>query len=63
MTLHDIVRSALLNRYPNWPRKETEDLTDEIVHAVLEHLHDTGALSAPPSSISRTIVDPHNETP
>lgn len=63
MTLHSIVRAAILSRYPHWPREEIDALTDEIVHVSLEHLHETGALSVPPETISRTIVDPRNKTP
>jgi hypothetical protein len=66
MTLHEIVRVALVNRFVNESDAEMDGLAHEIVTAVLKHLHDTGALSVPPEDIARhadALTDPHNATP
>jgi hypothetical protein len=69
MTAHptvDVVLAAILNRYVDLPRKTMDALAQEIVTAVLKHLHETGALSVPPEDIARhadALADPHNATP
>jgi hypothetical protein len=51
VTVRDVVLAALRNRYVVLPREGTEQLADEITAKVLEHLHDTGALSVPPADL------------
>jgi hypothetical protein len=52
VSTRDVVLAALRNRYVVLPREGTERLADEITRAVLEHLHETGALSVPPEDLS-----------
>lgn len=59
--LNGVVKAALVNAYINLTRNELDALARNIVRAVLEHLHETGALSVPPSDFPMT--DPKNATP
>jgi hypothetical protein len=51
MTTAEIVLAELRNRYVVLPRGGTEKLADAITRKVLEHLHETGALSCPPEDL------------
>jgi len=50
-TVRDIVMDELRNRYLSLPRAVEWSLAGDITHRVLEHLHETGALSCPPEDL------------
>jgi hypothetical protein len=51
VSLYDVILATLRNRYLDLPRAKVESLATEITSAALKHLHETGALSVPPSDL------------
>jgi hypothetical protein len=52
MTTAEVVLAELRNWYVVRPGRDgTEKLADAITRKVLEHLHETGALSCPPEDL------------